>query len=143
MVSASIVDTTTISCQAPPGSWGFVPVEVSWNGKDFSTIGMQAQYVSATLETINPTNGPTLGGTPVTIYGQNFVEQTWACYIGRALGKLIFVSETAMVCTTAEVSAIGWAAVAIYRGNQPIGNRASFFIESLEVKGVAPLKVRK
>ena len=138
IVRASISGTTTVSCTAPAGTCGFVPVELSWNGRDFSASGMQAEYVATVLERIDPTNGPAWGGTTITIYGQNFVEATWECYVGISRGLLSVVSENVMMCTSPVAAGIGWAAVSIFQGKGQIGNRASFFIGSVLAKGVAP-----
>ena len=138
IVRASISGATTVSCTAPAGTCGFVPVELSWNGRDFSASGMQAEYVATVLERIDPTNGPAWGGTTITIYGRNFVEATWECYVGISRGLLSVVSENVMMCTSPAAAGIGWAAVSIFQGTGQIGNRASFFIGSVLAKGVAP-----
>ena len=49
---------------------------------------------------ISPANGPTLGGTPVTLTGTHFTGATSATVCGVALGSLAVVNDTTLTGTT-------------------------------------------
>merc|ERR1711938_400415 len=48
---------------------GYVPVEVSTNGREYTSDGVQFELVSLVVSEIAPWTGPELGGTVVTIAG--------------------------------------------------------------------------
>ncbi len=71
--SASVTSPTTITAVSPPGA-GVVNVTVRTpSGTSAITVVDQFHYGVPTVSTINPSSGPTTGGTTVTIFGTGFV----------------------------------------------------------------------
>ena len=59
----------TILCYSPHSAAGYLTVEVSTNGRDYTTDGVQYEAVAVVLTGVTPWSGPELGGTAVTISG--------------------------------------------------------------------------
>lgn len=78
IVEAEFIDTTRIRCVSPPGQAGvIVPLAVSMNGEDTSTVLPDQTFafaVTPVISSINPSSGPTSGGTNIEVYGPNFVD---------------------------------------------------------------------
>ena len=67
MISATNVSHNIVECRAPESNAGYAAVEISHNGVDFSTNGVQFLYVQpATVGNIYPSSGSEKGGTNVT-----------------------------------------------------------------------------
>ena len=72
------VSDTEVKCVAPAAPrlfLGFVFVEITNNGQDYSASGMTFQYLPQQVVTsVKPLTGPDSGGTVVTVLGVNFVS---------------------------------------------------------------------
>ena len=69
MVSAVYVSGVELHCITPEHAAGMVSVEVSMNRQQFSTDGVQYEYVELSLYGVSPVSGPVRGGTLVTLSG--------------------------------------------------------------------------
>jgi len=101
----TVVSATTITCTTPAGAAGNVDVTVTTpqgtSGVDTPGDGFTYEG-SPTVTGVDPDNGPTAGGTAVTLTGTGFVGATAvdvgtgnACTTG-----LTVVSVTSITCTT-------------------------------------------
>ena len=65
---------SSASCRSPPHAAGFVAVEVSAGGGNFSSFGVVFEYqASAAADVLFPPVGLASGGTLVTVVGSNFI----------------------------------------------------------------------
>ena len=65
---------SSASCRSPPHAAGFVAVEVSAGGGNFSSFGVVFEYqASAAPDVLFPPVGLASGGTLVTVVGSNFI----------------------------------------------------------------------
>ena len=75
-----VVSDTQITATSPPGPAGVVDVTVeTYAGTSVVNSNAKFTYSNASAPTVtalSPTNGPTSGGTPVTITGTNFTGAT-------------------------------------------------------------------
>jgi hypothetical protein len=79
-VPASYVSKTETRCVSPAHAEGSITVEVSNNGVDFSSSGLEFQYKSApVVQSVSPRSGPVTGGTLVTITGTHFDTAGMSC----------------------------------------------------------------
>ena len=69
MVSAVCVSGVQLHCITLEHAAGMVSVEVSMNRQQFSTDGVQYEYVEVSLYGVSPVSGPVWGGTLVTLSG--------------------------------------------------------------------------
>ncbi|MBS0582315.1 MAG: IPT/TIG domain-containing protein, partial [Proteobacteria bacterium] len=103
--SFTVNSATSITAVAPAGSAGAVDVTVTTAGGTSATSAAdQYTYVAApTAGAINPTSGPTAGGTSVTVTGTDFVAGTTTVTIGGTTipsGSVTVNSSTSLTLTT-------------------------------------------
>jgi hypothetical protein len=101
------VNSTTITCTTPAHSGGSVDVVVTnSNGSGTLPNGFTYHYPPS-LSSLNPDNGPTTGGTFVTLTGSDFTDlgTTSVTFGGSAASNVTVVSTTTITCTTPAHSA--------------------------------------
>ena len=103
--SAMYVNTSLVKCITPPEDTrlgGGVSVHVSNNGEDLTQSSALFAYINAfEIQSIEPTSGPTLGGTLITIFGQNFVNTTTLyCQFGYTKVIATYVSSDKIKCVS-------------------------------------------
>jgi hypothetical protein len=123
--SFSVVNSTTITTIVPPRPVGSVNVFVT-NSSGTNAASVVYNYTAVPLPVpvitdINPSVGPTSGGTPVNIIGQNFTSATSVTFNGVVGTGLSIISDTAIAVTTP--SGVSGAAVVVV--TTPIGTGAS------------------
>ena len=76
IVTATSSSYGVAECRSPPHSAGYVAIEISHNGIDFSTSGVQFLFTgSAVVTGIYPSSGSESGGTNITISGNDFMQK--------------------------------------------------------------------
>lgn len=103
--SATVVGSTTINAVAPSHSSGPVNVVVTNPGGQSATLTNGYVYASApvpapTVSGITPNSGPTAGGTPVTINGNNFVSGATVSIGLTPATNVSVVNSTTITATT-------------------------------------------
>ena len=84
-VVAAYVSESSLVCNTTASSSGYVPVEVSTNGHEYTSSGVRFELVSLVVSGILPFSGPTLGGTVVTIAGTRLSQlESMRCTFGVA-----------------------------------------------------------
>jgi len=98
--SVTVNSLTSITATTPPHAAGPVDVRVT-NLDTQSGLRMNGYtYTPLTVSSVDPHDGPTSGGTLVTINGANFTPDTLV-YFGVSLGTdLAFVSDALMTART-------------------------------------------
>jgi len=95
-----VVNDTTITCDTPSHADGFVDVSVTTDsGTGTLTNGFE-YYGSPTVLLVDPDQGPTTGGTAVTITGTNFFGTPTVDFGGSACTGVVVNSSTELTCTT-------------------------------------------
>ena len=111
----TFVSQTALFVVAPPSpsglSGGFVAVEVSNNGQDFSRDEVLLFYDEAVgVNSVYPTTIPETGGAILTVSGTNFVQSfpsVLACRIGgEAVTAATWISSTRLQCYAPPMAAI-------------------------------------
>ena len=100
--SAHWLNSSTLECVAPPFEGehaGAVALRMSNNRLDF-TDGMVAfTYLpDVLLESMMPANGPVLGGSLVTVLGENFLSRPSKCRFGSSEVSATYVSSNVLHC---------------------------------------------
>lgn len=77
-----------------------VQVEVSMNGQDFTDIGHTFLFQDDMhVGHLIPSEGPSVGGTPVFIHGSGFVNSTFlSCRFGHHIGEGRFLTTHLVLC---------------------------------------------
>ena len=95
-----VVSSTSITATTPAGSAGPVTVTVTVNGQGAGLSNGFTYIVDADGESVAPNNGPTGGGTGVTITGTNFAAGATVTFGGTAATNVVVVSSSSMTATT-------------------------------------------
>lgn len=121
VAAAEYVRADTIACWAPPQvRVSMVSVSVTLNGQDFSSAavagggddGLGAAVFTytdrAAVTALEPDNGPTRGGTVVTVSGMNFANSsTLLCRFGNLVtSTAVFVSTDEVTCVSPAVPVV-------------------------------------
>ena len=119
-VVARYVDAGRLECATPMQS-GTGPrrVEVSLNGQQFSSSGVEYTYVpSAAVSSVWPLSGLAEGGTPVTVSGSGFSSLSESlgylrCRFNTTTVVGMYVSESLVVCNSSASSSSGYVSVEV------------------------------
>ena len=99
--NVTVVLGTQITATAPPGSTGAVTVTVTNPGGQNGTLSNGFNYIAPPAVTgVSPNNGPTAGGTPVTITGTNFGIGATVTFGTTAATNVVVVSGLQITATT-------------------------------------------
>ena len=102
--SVAVVSATQITAQTPAHAQGSVSVVVTNPNGQSATLASGFTYTAAatppTLTAVSPTIGPTAGGTPVTLTGQNFASGATVAFGGVAATSVVVVSATQITAQT-------------------------------------------
>jgi hypothetical protein len=133
---------TSITATAPAGSAGTVDVTVTTPGGTSTTSSADHYtYESApTVSGVNPTAGPTAGGTPVTITGTNLTGATTVKFGTASATNVVSVSST-QVTATAPAGSAGAVDVTVTTpaGTSATSNADKYTYEAAPtVTGIAP-----
>jgi len=117
----SVVSSTQARCTSPARSAGACTVTAT-NAYGTSN-GLVYTYTTSapTLSSLNPTSGPSAGGTSVTLTGTNLTGTTGVSFGGTAATGIVNVSSTSVRCTSPAKSAGTYAVTATTAGGTSNG----------------------
>jgi len=98
----NVISATQLTCQTPSHATGTVNVTVyNSNGSDTLVDGF-TYYTSPVVGSVNPPFGPIVGGTAVTIQGNNFTNSgdTQVTFDGSAAPQIVVLNSTSLTCNT-------------------------------------------
>ncbi|MEM7164086.1 MAG: IPT/TIG domain-containing protein [Planctomycetota bacterium] len=124
LATVTAATSTQIICQTPPGAAGAVDVRVVNPGGLFVDEVDGYTYMAIpdpTVSTFTPDDGPTAGGTEVSITGSGFVAGAVVTFDGIAATTVTVVSTTEITVTTPA----GSAGTATVRVQNPNGSGAA------------------
>ena len=119
--SVTVVDATTLTARTPAGMPASgLPVTVTNADTQAGTLPMAYSYIPApTVTMVSPDNGPSAGGTAVTVTGTGFVTGAGVTFDGVAATNVMVTSSTSITATSPPGFVSG-AAVAV---TNPDGQR--------------------
>jgi len=103
--SVVVVSSTSITARTPAGSAGALTVTVTVSGQSGSLTNGFTYIVTPTVTSVSPNNGPTAGGTAVTITGANFAAGATVTFGSAAATNIVVVNSTTITATTSAGSA--------------------------------------
>jgi hypothetical protein len=115
-VAATVLSPTSMLCTALPGA-SVVTVEVSLNGRDYSTSGVTFAYFAITR--VEPSMAVVTGGTEVTVTGSGFTRTampTTFCHFGPDAGAFPatrYIDNVRFTCTVPKMAAPGTVIIEI------------------------------
>ena len=73
-VAAVYVSDSALACNTTASAVGHSFVEVSTNGREYTSSGVAFEFISLVVQSVEPWSGPELGGTVVTIGGSRLAQ---------------------------------------------------------------------
>ena len=126
-------------------------MEVSTNGRDYSSSGVRFELVSVSVQDVTPWLGPTLGGTVVTIAGSRLAHaESLRCTFGVSKWSTSVYSSSWSVaasvhgsegvrCVSPRALPTGWSALELWSHGTSLRSGASFFVHvAMYVSAVDP-----
>ncbi|MCG6204084.1 putative Ig domain-containing protein [Rhodopseudomonas sp. HC1] len=98
--SITVVNATTITAITPAHAAGSVDVVVTTPAGSATATGLYSYVSNPTITSVTPGSGPGLGGTRVTITGNNFNGATAVTFGGAAATSVTVVSATSILAMT-------------------------------------------
>ena len=99
--NVSVVNGTTITATTPTGAAGVATVTVTNPGGQSGILPSAFTYIAPpTVSSVAPGNGPTAGGTAVTITGTNFAAAATVTFGSAAASNVVVASATEITATT-------------------------------------------
>ena len=107
-VTGTFVSATRVNCAAPAQAPSTVAVEVTNNNQDYTSNSVQFIYrTGATVTSVNPLSGPSLGVTNVTVTGNNYFGGATWCKFGTNSPISAFVQTSSIMYCLAPVMSVG------------------------------------
>jgi uncharacterized protein YciI len=133
-----VTSSTQITATTPAGTAGSVTVTVTSGGQNGSLAAGFVYVAPPSVTSVSPGNGPTAGGTSITITGTGFASGATVTVGAAAATNVVVVSATQITATTPAGSA-GAVTVTVASGGQS-GNLGSGFayVATPTVTGVSP-----
>ena len=152
---AEYVDPTLVLCRAPGNEImiqnsgvSSVSVTIANNGQDFTRSEDSAamfEYVpSFEIRSVEPTGGPTTGGTILNVDGAGFVTAgTISCVVGGLAVETFVENEERLACATPPATNAGLVDVRLTQNGVEMSSTAAFFRyhSPIEVASVYPTSV--
>ena len=139
---AAYVSDGAAVCNTTQSGAGVVSVEVSNNGRDFSSGAAQYEFVSVLVSSLSPWSGPELGGTVVTVGGSGLGGEMEAlrCRFGGVGTVWASVhGSTGVLCVSPASGSIGWVSVELLGETEVLESGSSFYVHArMLISAVAP-----
>ena len=136
----SVANGTTITCTTPAGSLGAASVQV--NGPSHSNAANNLfTYTppAPAITAVSPNTGSTLGGTPVTISGSNFIRVVSVTFGGVPATNVTTVSDGSITCIAPAGSADAAPVVVSTASASSAANSYAVFTYGLAVPTLAAI----
>ncbi|MFH8774848.1 IPT/TIG domain-containing protein, partial [Streptomyces sp. NPDC017958] len=135
-VSFTVLSDSQVTAVSPPGPVG--PVQVTVTTRGGTSGGLSHYYVGApALTSLAPGQGPTSGGTVVTLTGSNLTGATAVAFGAVAAVSFTVVSAT-QVTATAPAGGAGPVQVTVTTPGGTSNSLAYFFVSAPALTGLAP-----
>lgn len=128
---ASLLITDSVLCMTPNLAPGYVTVELTTNGQDYTTTGVQVQIVQVAIYAVQPANGPRLGGTRVVVSGSNLFKTLTCLFRGIVAVATESYGRDRLACITSPFSTTGWVAIELVEGNRTLSTTSMFHVDHL------------
>jgi len=162
IVPARYISTTRVECVTPASTSSLaasktVSVWITMNGIDFITINGEFNAVAdftyqseTSISSINPSFGPSEGGTAITVTGSNFeLGKALSCRFGNSGDhavkvNAVFVSESQVTCISPPALSADVTTVSIFvsNGGLDYGSSSAVFeyMEPISLSSINPRK---
>ena len=113
----TVIDDTTIDARVPAGKAGLANVTIENDNGLFVCDGCFTYYEELFLKTAEPKNGPSRGGTEVTVTGTGFTNEVQVLFGGFSAPKVTLNDSTSMTVVAPRANQTGPVDLSVYSKN--------------------------
>jgi len=134
------VSSSAVVCNTTRSSAGQVRVEVSNNGREYTSDGVGVELVSVRVLDMQPWSGPVGGATTVSVRGRGLLLGGVWCRFGESASVAGWSDGTTRLrCVTPSSGVSGWVGVQLSSFYGALSTTTSFYYHSeLIASGVTP-----
>lgn len=139
---ATYINSTLVMCRVPQAerqdSGSYAPVRIANNGVDFTDdLGVNFQFVpSFELHSIEPTVGPSTGGTTLRVSGVGFgIAGNVSCVVGGTIVETLVETTEQLACSTPPVKKAGFVKIEL------TSNRVDMSSSTANFRYHSPIKI--
>mgnify|MGYP002045239005 CR=1 FL=1 len=136
-VGAAYVSESVVACNTTASAAGLVVVEVSTNGREYTSSGVHFELVSLDVQGVAPWSGPALGGTVVTIAGSRLAHAAEAEVLRCRFGGGVDASSAASAhgsdgvrCVSPSALPTGWSSVELSMHGTALRSGGSLYVHA-------------
>ena len=138
------VSSREVHCVAPEHASGLALVELTLNDQQYTSDGVHFEYQDAVMHSIEPPNGPVLGGTSVAVRGSNIhapgARGVFCEFVGHDVVVASFEDESSVRCVTPAVGVSGVVAVTLINNDAVYVTSVAFhFQPHVRVSSIEPV----
>ena len=138
-----------MACDSPPHVEGSVPLELTLNGQDYTTDGLNYSFYALQLSHASPSGGPLAGGALLTIWGDGLGSgagyHRYLCRFAQGMHKAVVAAtylarEGVVRCTSPTLVEAGMAGVSVSANGQQFtpNGQLGFLVFNTSVTSVDP-----
>ena len=132
-VGGAYVSASSIVCNATVSASGHASVEVSTNGREYTSSGVHFEVVSVLVSDVQPWSGPALGGTVVTISGAQLSHvDALVCSFGLGSSSVSASADgsVGVRCVSPSSRRSGWSSVVLWSHGTSVRSGSSFYVHA-------------
>ena len=135
----TVVNDTTITASTPAHTAAAVDVAITTPNGTATGTGAYSYGLAPSVISVSPSQGPTSGGTSVTIHGTNLVGATDVKFVGVSATDILVTGPTTITAKTPAYSLAGLVDVYVYTPNgTAIGsNKYTYTIPLTEIGAIS------
>jgi hypothetical protein len=132
IVAVAYATQSALTCNTTASPPDLLSVEVTTNGREYTTNSVQFKLVAFAIRGITPWSGPSLGDTVVTIAGLRLgaAAEELRCHFGRLLTSQAASAHGAdgVRCVTPSTLPTGWSAVELSAHGTTLRSGSSLYV---------------
>ena len=127
-------------CNTTRAAAGEAVVEVSNNGREYTSDGVAVRLVSARVQDVQPWSGPQLGSTVVSVRAAGALPGVLQCRFGESAAVGAWSGGASRLrCVSTPSAVTGWVGVQLSSVGGALSSGGSFYYHAaMHVSGVAP-----
>ena len=135
------VSSSALVCNTTRSAAGELRVEVSTNGREFTSDGVRVELVSVRVLDVQPWSGPVVGATVVSVRGRGLLPGDLHCRFGESAAVGAWSGGASRLrCASAASAVTGWVGVQLGGPEGLASSGGSFYYHgSLAVAGLSGL----
>ena len=135
----TVVSSTSMTCVAPTSTAGLKALVVTNPDTQTGTLSNSYTYNAVpTITSVSPANGPTSGGTTITITGTGFLTGATVSVGGTSCSSVNVVSATSITCITQATTQGTYSVIVTSLDTQSVTKTSAFTFNSFTLTSISP-----